>query len=252
LTFARWIVALLILSAPPAAAAVPVSGTAALSTCNDRSLTRPIARTSHAATFEDYPLLSRVLGEQGNTIVSYVIQPDGTVNEVKVQSSSGSLRLDDASVGFVSRYLFTPATRAGAPVACRYATQMTWQLSVSNEGPEIGGLSATLQPTPSDYPPGALERHETGRVIATIFSDESGTIASAFVVRQSAYADLNDATLTYLKKRKLKPLELDGRPVKSVMAVEVDWSPDGKPLPKSEVVLPTPDGEGQEGRKPGN
>ena len=86
-----------------------------------------------------------------------------------------------------------------------------------------------LQPTRSDYPPGALERHETGRVIAMIFSDETGTISNAFVVSQSAYADLNDATLTYLKKRKLRPLELDGKPVKSVVTIEVDWSPDSKP-----------------------
>lgn len=247
---ARWLATVLLL-APSAVAGAPAANAASMPDCRAPGVTPPIARTSHAATFEDYPLMSRVLGEQGDTIVGYTVLANGTVGDVKVQNSSGSLRLDDASVAFVSRYLFTPATKAGAPFACHLLTQMSWRLHVSDQAIPVGGVSATLRPSKSDFPPGAAERNERGRVVAVIFADETGVIAGAVVMVQSAFADLNDATVTYLKSRKLKPLELDGKPAKSFLAVEVDWSPDGKPLDNNSNIHPSSPEQAQPGPKTG-
>ncbi|HUB84612.1 MAG TPA: energy transducer TonB, partial [Rhizomicrobium sp.] len=66
-------------------------------------VSRPPALSRPETCSDDYPFLSRVLGQEGTTELSLKVLADGTVTDVKVTKSSDSDRLDDAAVDCVSQ-----------------------------------------------------------------------------------------------------------------------------------------------------
>ncbi|HYM17634.1 MAG TPA: energy transducer TonB [Micropepsaceae bacterium] len=91
----------------------------ASSGCVGMSPEPPLAIISHAVTAADYPAESIRLHEQGATRLSYLVQADGTVGQLKILDSSGSERLDQAATELVRKWRFRPAMQNGAAV--------TWQ-----------------------------------------------------------------------------------------------------------------------------
>jgi outer membrane biosynthesis protein TonB len=65
--------------------------------CNAAGISKPAMQTKMSLE-DSYPPLSVVLGEEGSTVVGFTILKNGTVADVHVEASSGSLRLDSASV----------------------------------------------------------------------------------------------------------------------------------------------------------
>jgi protein TonB len=69
-----------------------------------------------ACRFPEYPPAAKRAEEQGTVIVQFLVGSDGKVKESKIQSSSGSQRLDEAARIALSLCKFTPATVDGKPV----------------------------------------------------------------------------------------------------------------------------------------
>lgn len=63
-----------------------------------------------------YPPLSRRLHEQGRVLLRVRVSADGEAREVRIESSSGSERLDRAALDAVRRWRFSPARRGSEPV----------------------------------------------------------------------------------------------------------------------------------------
>lgn len=78
-----------------------------------------------------YPDAARRRGEQGTTTVDFCVGPDGrTAGVPSVQKSSGSPRLDDAAVQWISHARFVPATdKHGMPVKSCASTTLNFTLS---------------------------------------------------------------------------------------------------------------------------
>ncbi len=74
-----------------------------------------------------YPRLSRLNEEQGTVMLRVLVKPDGTVAEVRIQSSSGYPLLDRSASATVRGWRFNPATVDGKPVAewCQVPVQFT-------------------------------------------------------------------------------------------------------------------------------
>lgn len=75
-----------------------------------------------------YPAMSRRLGEEGTTVYSVLIGPDGRAISARLVKSSGFERLDKAAYDTVMRRRYTPGTRDGVPVALSYNAPITWVL----------------------------------------------------------------------------------------------------------------------------
>ena len=75
-----------------------------------------------------YPQLSVKLGEQGTTTLSFKIDTSGNVKDAVVASSSGSDRLDQATINCVSSWRYKPAIQNGQPVEVTWQTAVKWQL----------------------------------------------------------------------------------------------------------------------------
>lgn len=90
-----------------------VAGGAAPSAAPDR-LT-PIAL--HSNPPPTYPALSREAGETGRVLLRAEISPEGRVQQLDIQDSSGFRRLDQAALNAVRHWRFQPATANGQPIA---------------------------------------------------------------------------------------------------------------------------------------
>lgn len=89
----------------------------------------PIALTNHGVTIDDYPLPSRVLQEQGNVVLKYLVKQDGSVGDCTVTTSSGKPRLDAAACAIVKRrWKFKPAMQDGKPVAESLTAEVVFKL----------------------------------------------------------------------------------------------------------------------------
>lgn len=59
----------------------------------------------------DYPQASRRLGEEGRVLMKVLVSADGSAENVQIEQSSGSERLDHAAVNAVKRWRFIPAKK---------------------------------------------------------------------------------------------------------------------------------------------
>ena len=74
-----------------------------------------------AATFDpskckaEYPKASLMNEEQGTVTMSFLVSPDGSVVESKLEKTSGFKNLDKAAIKSISACKFKPGTKDGAP-----------------------------------------------------------------------------------------------------------------------------------------
>jgi TonB family protein len=191
-----------------------------------------------------------MLGESGNTVARYTVLPDGSVSDVAVLKSSGSLRLDEATVTFVKGFKFKPALSNGAAVACSSEIMLQW--SLHNEEPQaFDNLNiAPIYPTQSDFPPGAIARHEEGAAIAAIIVGETGIVELVALFRHTQFADLDAATVELLRKQKVTAPSVGGKPVRAVILMPVVWSLSGGPLPQPQGLADPQSGDGAQVKGP--
>ena len=65
----------------------------------------------------DYPSMSRRQGEEGRVLMKVLVSASGAAEDVQVEKSSGSDRLDNAAVSAVKRWRFIPAKKNNQPLS---------------------------------------------------------------------------------------------------------------------------------------
>ncbi len=75
-----------------------------------------------------YPELSRRLDEEGFVTAEFVIDVDGSVRDVVLNSSTGFPRLDQASIDCLSSWRYPVAFHYGKPVALERGMNVGWKL----------------------------------------------------------------------------------------------------------------------------
>ena len=65
----------------------------------------------------DYPSMSRRQGEEGRVLMKVLVSASGAAEDVQVEKSSGSDRLDNAAVIAVKRWRFIPAKKNNQPLS---------------------------------------------------------------------------------------------------------------------------------------
>jgi periplasmic protein TonB len=103
-------------SAPPAPAAP----------AQPRTITTGIEYLQEPRT--EYPPLSKRLGEQGKVLLRVLVNEKGRPEQIQIQKSSGSARLDEAARQAVSRALFKPFMEDGKAVAGLVSVPISFQL----------------------------------------------------------------------------------------------------------------------------
>ena len=87
-----------------------------------------------AATFDpgkckaEYPKASLMNEEQGTVTMSFLVSPDGSVVESKLEKTSGFKNLDKAAIKTISACKFKPGTKDGAPAQTWAKVDYAWKL----------------------------------------------------------------------------------------------------------------------------
>lgn len=76
-----------------------------------------------------YPLLSRKRKEQGTVWLLILVSQQGLVTELKLKTSSGFARLDDAAMRAVKLWKFQPALKQGKPIDYWYELPVKFSLN---------------------------------------------------------------------------------------------------------------------------
>jgi TonB family protein len=83
---------------------------------------------------DDYPFLSRVLGDEGTTELSFTVAADGAVSAITIAKSSGSDRLDDAAKDCVAKWRYRPALKDNVLVDAPMTVKVNWNLDDEDAG----------------------------------------------------------------------------------------------------------------------
>lgn len=101
----------------------------AVGEAEDPPITQPRSDASHLSNpAPQYPTLSRRFGEEGRVLLDVYILPDGTVGDMRLNTSSGFKRLDEAALTAVRRWRFVPARRGDEPIPFWYVQPVTFSL----------------------------------------------------------------------------------------------------------------------------
>ena len=66
-----------------------------------------------------YPRVSQEYGDEGTVRLRFIVQPDGSVSDIRIARSSGHMRLDFVAQRNLRDTKFQPATCHGQPIAVR-------------------------------------------------------------------------------------------------------------------------------------
>jgi protein TonB len=115
---------------PPAPAAAPEKAAAVVAAAPS---TGPKTVTSDVEYIQPpqpvYPAQSKRLGEQGKVVLRVLVNEKGQADQVTVQSSSGSARLDEAGRQAALRARFKPYVENGHPVAVFVIVPLNFELA---------------------------------------------------------------------------------------------------------------------------
>jgi protein TonB len=76
-----------------------------------------------------YPIVARKMGEQGKVLLKVLVSQDGKAETVKVDTSSGHHKLDQAAIEAVKKWSFVPAKRSNQPISAYVLVPVNFTLS---------------------------------------------------------------------------------------------------------------------------
>jgi len=76
----------------------------------------------------DYPTMSRRAGEEGRVVMKVLVSTEGLADEVQIEKSSGSERLDHAAMNAVKKWRFIPAKKNNQPLSAYVLVPMKFSL----------------------------------------------------------------------------------------------------------------------------
>ena len=77
----------------------------------------------------EYPALSRRSGEEGRVLMKVLVSEEGAAENVQIEKSSGSERLDQAAMNAVKRWRFIPAQKNKQPLSAYVLVPMKFALN---------------------------------------------------------------------------------------------------------------------------
>ncbi|WP_260858883.1 energy transducer TonB [Paraburkholderia sp. BCC1885] len=112
-------------AAPAAAPAAPAINRATLAI----SAPKDVAHLDCNIAKPDYPYLSKRTNETGTAVIRFVVGLTGTIEEVRLQKSSGFARLDSAALDAMHASACHPYMEDGKPVRATYSQPFTFSLA---------------------------------------------------------------------------------------------------------------------------
>jgi TonB family protein len=196
-----------------------------------------------------YPAEAEANGEQGRSIVQFVVNIDGSICQERIVRSSGSKSLDAEALRVTKAApQWIPAQLAGENVRSYYTLPITFKLDtikptdaevskdeehaddsslvVENMPEYPGGVQAMMQFLSDNikYPKDAQEKAIEGRVICQFIVEKDGSIVEVTIASSSGNASLDKEAIRVIQSMpKWKPGKQRGKPVRVKYTVPVNF-----------------------------
>jgi len=180
-----------------------------------------------------YPAEACRAKTQGKVVVTFVVEPDGSVTNVGIAKGAAKILDDEAMrvVGMSPKW--TPGKIDGKPVRVQYNLPITFKLddveSVHEhveQMPEFpGGQKALLKFLENNvrYPAVAFVNKIQGRTIVSFVVEPDGSVDNVEVAKSSSSVLDEEAVRVVKKFPKWKPGMIDGKPVRVKYCVPVNF-----------------------------
>jgi TonB family protein len=209
--------------------------------CKGHQLLRPVMATH---TQPPYPQVSVMTNEQGTTLLDVMIGADGVPSDVTVATSSGSLRLDEASRDYVkANWKWQPPLNDCKAVSAKTRISINWSLRNANP---IGGLAA-LNPAmaldilnvkvadPSDYPAAAPPLTTPAMSMVMVMMGMSGKVDAA-MLHPGPTPALDAKAIEMAKSYHWPQTRMDGKPIGGMYLLMIMWPLPGRPKPDADEI----------------
>jgi TonB family protein len=171
-----------------------------------------------------YPPLAIRLGIEGTTTIFYHIATDGSVRDLRIQQSSGSDDLDNATLDCASSWKFYPIQVNGHPVQADKIEKFDWRLGHAPPNqpfvlaaPPLIMVCERYLPRDFEIPRGRTETYLSFRLTAQgLFQDVS-------VLRSSRNATLDEAARRCMAGHRTAPISIAGSPAEVTWVMGYFW-----------------------------
>lgn len=180
-----------------------------------------------------YPAEACRAKTQGKVVVTFVVEPDGSVTNVGIAKGVAKI-LDDEAIRVVSMSpKWKPGKIGGKPVRVKYNLPITFKLDDEEsvhehveQMPEFpGGQKALLKFLQNNvrYPTFASANKIQGRTIVSFVVEPDGSVDNVEVAKSSSSVLDEEAVRVVKKFPKWKPGMIDGKPVRVKYCVPVTF-----------------------------
>lgn len=189
-----------------------------------------------------YPESERTSRVQGQVLVEVYISEKGNVIKTAIQKGINSA-LDKAALDAVKTTKWKPAYNDEKPVKCKILIPIVFKLDdyqqseklinvdpidplsgytekVDKEPEPLGGMHAIMSLI--EYPEQELKNKIEGKVFIKAYIDENGNVTQAFNIPQDNKHFIK-AAFDAIKKAKFTPAEKNGKKVKSIITIPVQF-----------------------------
>jgi TonB family protein len=182
----------------------------------------PISATH---TFPPYPPIAQRLNEQGTTLLTVTIAPDGAVAETTVFQSSGSERLDTAAMEHVKQNWRWQPTSCSVPMQTRIS--ITWHLAPRPQiDPAVLAKVVHFIAAPPDAWPTDVPKVKSVVMLGGAINDK-GEWESIMPMIHGNPA-LLEKSKAVIAAHHWTPAQMDGKRIGSIVMVGVLWTPPGE------------------------
>ena len=207
----------------------------------------------YLAKFIRYPAIARENGIQGRVIITFVVERDGSLSDIKVARGIGGGCDEEAVRAMKNSPKWKPGIQNGRPVRVQYSIPISFTLASEvtsadtiNKSPQIftsvehlpefpGGLEAFGQFLGKNvkYPKADREKGIKGRVIATFIVEADGALSNIRILKSVSESMDAEAVRVLNISPKWKPGIQNGRAVRVQYSVPISFTLDndksGKP-----------------------
>ena len=183
-----------------------------------------------------YPAIARERDWEGTVYIQFVVEKDGSINNVAVARTSGHALLDSVSVAHISAMSkWKPGQQRGENVRVQYVVPIKFKLGSSEPSiyrvvdtdAEWGKDSKELDGYLAECPvPSTVSKKDAKGKTATleVVISEDGSIATVKMLTSTGNAELDKSAVSHVKAmRKWKPAKNDGKNVASYRILKVGF-----------------------------
>lgn len=181
-----------------------------------------------------YPPDALKANVEGTTKISFRINTEGNVEDMRIVTSSGNYELDEAAKICASHWHYHAAMLHGEPIEVPWTATIVWQLPESPDGSASSSAQSELHPTSapklstymlhSCVPPEAVRAGAKGTTVLSLHITAEGDVTDVAIAQSAGNTELDNAAIKCVYTRHFTPAKKDGVPIEVPWTSTFNWN----------------------------